>query len=179
MSTSKVLVLIFGFICTVFFIVALFVRRDYKIERKLQIDRPVEQVFDYVRILDNQEEYNLWYLIDPPADKVRTGKDGTLGYVLAWDSDDIRLGKGEEKIVNFKQFRRIDIAVRFKRPLPFTDYIYFITEMTPDNNTVLTWGIHGERMYPTNIVYLYYEMNKLLTYKLERSINKIKRNLEY
>lgn len=180
MKTSRILQLIFGFIIAVILITAIFVRKEYTVESHILILRPVEQVFEYIQILENQQEYSLWNLVDPTAKRVFSGApDGCQGHIVAWDSFDPRLGRGEEEIINLEQNKRIDIEIRFKRPLPFTDYTYMITEMTPENNTVLTWGIHGKRMYPLNIVYLYYDMEALLRLKLNRSIDKIKRNLEY
>ena len=65
-------------------IVAIFVPKSYTVSVAETINVPKQQVYDYVRILDNQKEYSLWVLEDPKLRPVITGTDGTC---LLYTSD--------------------------------------------------------------------------------------------
>ena len=45
-------------------IVALFIPKDYTVEREIIIKQPKNLVFDYLKYLRNQETYSVWYKID-------------------------------------------------------------------------------------------------------------------
>ncbi len=53
------LAIIGGLVC-ILFLAALFTRKAYRIERTVTIGRPVQEVFNYIRHLKNQEQYSKW-----------------------------------------------------------------------------------------------------------------------
>src|SRR5689334_21627878 len=85
-------------ILAIFLLVALFVSKNYKVERAIAINKPVNEVFDYIRYQKNQDQYNKWIMRDPNARKAYTGTDGTVGFIYAWESDSKHVGKGEQEI---------------------------------------------------------------------------------
>ena len=70
-------------IIALFLIVALFVKKDYAVEREIIINKPKQVVFDYVKILKNQDAYSVWNMKDLAAKKTYTGTDGTVGFIAA------------------------------------------------------------------------------------------------
>src|SRR5580693_6026620 len=109
-------------------IVALFVSNDFSIEREVTINKPRQVVFDYIKSLKNQEQYNHWLLIDPGAKKDFRGIDGTVGAVLAWDSNNNDEGKGEQEITKITEGERVESALRFYKPMKNTATTYVTTE---------------------------------------------------
>lgn len=68
-------------------IVALFVKKDYSVEREITTNKPVGVVFNYIRHLKNQDYYSKWLMTDPEMKKTFRGTDGTVGFVYAWDGN--------------------------------------------------------------------------------------------
>lgn len=112
----KILLVVVIIIC-ILLIIALFVKKDYTIEREISISKPKREVFDYIKHLKNQDNYSKWVMTDPSMKKDFKGTDGTVGFIYAWDSKDKNAGKGEEEIINLIEGEKLDVEVRFERPL--------------------------------------------------------------
>lgn len=98
-------------------VVALFVSKEYSVEREVTINKPKGEVFTYVKNLKNQDRYNKWVMMDPKVKRDYRGSDGTVGFVATWDSDNSDVGKGEQEIKNITEGQRMDMEVRFEKPL--------------------------------------------------------------
>lgn len=51
-------------------IVALFVKKDYTVEREIIISKPKAEIFEYIKFLKNQDNYNQQSKIDPNRKKI-------------------------------------------------------------------------------------------------------------
>jgi len=79
-------------------IVGLFVRKDFAVEREVIINKPKDDVFQYVRYLRNHDNFSKWATMDPKMKKDYRGTDGTVGFVSVWESENQDVGKGEHEI---------------------------------------------------------------------------------
>ncbi len=61
--------------------------KEYGLSRSISINRPVTEVYDYVRFLKNQGEYNTWTMMYPEMKKLYTGTGGQIGFIYAWDEN--------------------------------------------------------------------------------------------
>ncbi|RWX03735.1 SRPBCC family protein [Flavobacterium cerinum] len=86
-------------------IIALFVSKEYSVEAKIIINKPKHEVYDYLKIVVNQEVYNKWVKTDPDIKKTLTGIDGTIGFIYAWDGK--KAGAGEQEITGLTDGERI------------------------------------------------------------------------
>src|SRR6478752_5632333 len=105
-------------------IVALFVKKDYNIQREIVINKPKKEVFDYIRFVKNQDNYSKWNMTDPDMKKTYIGNDGTPGFVYSWKSDDDNVGAGEQEITAIKEGEALEMELRFKIPFEMTNYAY-------------------------------------------------------
>src|SRR6187402_2244860 len=94
-------------------IVALFSPKKYTIERQIVINKPRQQVFDFIKFLKNQDHYNKWWTMDPNAKRDYKGTDGTVGFIAAWDSQNKQAGAGEQEITKITEGERLDTEIRF------------------------------------------------------------------
>lgn len=156
------------------FIVALFVRGPYSVQREIVIEKPQEEVFRYISHLKNQDRYNIWAMADPAMTKTYTGTDGTVGFVYAWSSDEA--GKGEMEIKHIIPNERLDLEIRFAEPLATVGQTPFITEALSANSTRVIWSMSGTNPYPLNLMHLF--MDSMLGKDLETSLLKLKTELE-
>ncbi|MFL5728561.1 MAG: SRPBCC family protein [Cytophagaceae bacterium] len=157
-------------------ILALFIKKHYSITRETVIKQPVKKVFDYIKLLKNQDHYNKWWTADPAAKKEFTGTDGTVGFITAWDSKDKRVGKGAQEITAIREGERIDFIIRFYKPFEGVADVYMSTEPLPENQTRVKWGFSGANKYPMNLMNLF--TDKLLGSDLQASIDNLKKELE-
>jgi hypothetical protein len=175
----SILLIIFGIIVSLIalvLIIALFVKKEYVIEREVTVNAPRSAVFDFIRLLKNQERYSKWVMMDPSSRKTYVGTDGTAGFVTTWDSDNSKVGKGSQEIKNIEDNVRIDIEVRFEKPFEGVGIVHLLTDSISPNETRVRWGMHGASKYPMNIANLF--IPELLGKDLQESLENLKRLLE-
>lgn len=175
MKVIKIILGIVVLLILLVLIIALFVDKDYSIRREIVINRPKAEVFDYVRHLKNQDNYNAWVRIDPNMKKEFRGTDGTEGFVYAWDSEIKSAGKGEQEIKSITEGEKVDIEVRFEKPFKGLAHTP-ITTTSEGNGTKVVWGMDGRSAYPMNFMNLF--MGSMLGDKLDESLRDLKNILE-
>ena len=176
----NVLLIIFAVIIAVIVVIliaALFIKKDYAIERSIVIERPSNEVFNYIKNLKNQDHYNKWVMVDPNMKKTYKGTDGTIGFVYAWDGNK-KAGKGEQEIKALAQGERMDLEIRFERPFAGIANTPFIIDTISTGASKLRWGMSSRMKYPMNITLGFMNMDKLLGKDLETSLKNLKNILE-
>jgi uncharacterized protein YndB with AHSA1/START domain len=166
--------LILAVIVLLFFISAAFSRRNYAIRRDVIINAPRQKVFDYVKLLKNQDNFNKWVMSDPTTKKEFTGTDGTVGFIYAWNGK--KSGEGEQEIKNITEGEKIVTEIRFVRPFPAIAYVDMITESLSEGQTKVTWGNASTMKYPINIMLPMIE--KMLAKDMDTSLATLKNILE-
>jgi len=159
-------------------IVALFVPKDMSAEREIVINKPKQEVFNYIKLLANQNNYSKWASMDPAMKKTFRGTDGTVGFVSAWDSENGNVGKGEQEIKGIKDGQRVDYELRFIKPFESTAQAYMTTEPITDNQTKVQWGFSGRMAYPLNIMNLFMNAGKSVGDDFSTGLNNLKTILE-
>jgi uncharacterized membrane protein len=121
------------------FVVALFVQKDYSVTRTITIDKPISEVFDYVKYLKNQDNFSKWAQMDLEMVKAYRGTDATVGFVSAWASENPDVGVGEQEIIAIDEGKRIDFELRFISPFEATEPAYMSTTAVNANQTKVDW----------------------------------------
>ena len=178
MKALKIIGLALAGIIVLVLITGLFVNGQYAVVREVTINKPKQEVFDYVKYLKNQSNFSVWAKIDPAMKTEFRGEDGTVGFVSAWDSKNPDAGKGEQKIVRIEDGNRIDYELHFIEPFESTDFAYLSTEAVSDNQTKVKWGFDGKMKYPMNLMMLFMDMEKMLAPDLQNGLNNLKMLLE-
>lgn len=151
-------------------IVALFVPRTFHAGSEIVINRPKQEVFEYIRHVKNQDHFGKWQLMDPDMKKFYEGEDGTVGFVYKWDSK--VLDKGSQKITRIVEGKRVETELDFGFGDPAQSY--FTTEETGTSTTKVTWGITGKSPYPFNLMQLFFNMDN----DFEEGLGNLKKELE-
>ena len=157
---------------------ALLMKTEYTVSRSIIIQKPLETVFSYLKLLKNQDNFSVWAKMDPNMTKTYKGTDGQVGFIAAWDSENPEVGKGEQEIVNIVDNERIDIKLRFKEPFEAEDDAYFVTEAVDSTHTKVKWGFKGYMDYPSNLMLLAYDIEKELGGALQTGLEDLKKVLE-
>lgn len=178
MKILKGLLLLIVGIVILALVVALFVKKDYAVEREVTINKPIAVVFDYIKHIKNQDQYSVWNRLDPASKKTYTGTDGTVGFISAWESTNKNVGKGEQEITKITESDRIDMKLRFKEPFEAEDEAYMTTQALSESQTKVKWGFKGRMAYPMNIMLLFMDMEGMLGKDLQGGLDTLKTTLE-
>src|SRR5690606_21045164 len=171
----KKIIIVILIIIAIPLIIALFVKKEYAVEREIVINKPEPEVFAYVKYLKNQDNFSVWSMADPNMKKEFTGTDGTPGLIYAWDGNS-DVGKGEMEIKNIAENERVDIQLRFIEPWEGTGESYLGTDAVDANSTKVTWHMHGKSSYPMNFMNLF--MDGMLGKNLQDGLTNLKTVLE-
>lgn len=160
------------------FVVALFQSSSYTIVRDITINRSRNEIFDYIRILKNSEQYSKWVMTDPAMKKEYKGTDGAPGFIYAWDSANKNVGKGEQEISRVIAGERIDYNLRFIKPFEGDAGAYITTESIAPDQTKVTWAFLGEKNYMAKFMHMVLPLVKMLGKDLSISLGNLKNVLE-
>jgi hypothetical protein len=176
MKIVKKVLIVIAVLVAIPLVAAIFIPKDYAVERSISVSKPVHIVYDYLRHLKNQDHYNVWVRMDPAMEKRYTGTDGTIGFISAWNSKDENVGSGEQEIVKLTEDKEVISQMRFKEPFENIAYTHMFTEQVSSNETVVRLGMQGKSPYPFNVMNLF--MNNLLGGDLSASLAMLKNTLE-
>jgi hypothetical protein len=178
MKILKAILLLIVGVIVLALVAALFIKKDYAVEREITISKPKQEVFDYIKYLKNQDQYSVWNKLDPAMKKTYTGTDGTVGFNYAWDSEKKEAGKGDQTISNIKEGERIDMKLHFIEPFEANDNAYMTTETAGDGQTKVKWGFNGRMNYPMNLMLVMMNMDEMLGKDLQDGLTNLKSILE-
>ncbi len=173
------IVLAIAAIIVLLLIIGLFLKKSFSIERETTINQPVQPVFNYIKHIRNQDEYNPWSLMDPGMKKEYRGTDGTVGFISTWESSKPKgPGKGEQEIKSIEENKKLVVELRFLKPFASVSPAWFITDSISGNLTQVKWGIFCEMKFPMNLMGLFMNFEQVMGKELEKGLAKMKENLE-
>jgi hypothetical protein len=151
MNLLIIIILGIAGIIVLLLIIALLLKRQHYVNREIIINAPREKVFDYLKLLKNQDKFNTGSMADSDRIKEFKGTDGTVGYIYAWKGNK-NAGEGEKEIKNIIEGKRIETEIRFVKPMSAIASIIMETESLSDNRTKVNWSNAGTLKYPMNLL---------------------------
>src|SRR4030095_1821982 len=97
MNIIITILLVVAGIIALLLIIALFMKREHYVKREIIINAPLQKVFDYVKLLKNQDQFNKHAKADPGRKEEFTGTDGTVGFIISWNGNK-NVGEGQKEI---------------------------------------------------------------------------------
>ncbi|MGB3453902.1 MAG: SRPBCC family protein [Moheibacter sp.] len=158
MKIFKKILIILLIIIAIPLIVALFVPRESSSEGQIIINKPKQEVFDYIRFVKNQDHFGVWQLSDPGMKTTSEGEDGTVGFKYSWDSE--KLGKGAQQITKIEEGKSMESDMFFYDFDDTPSKAYFRLEEQSPDRTLVKWGVSWTTPYPWNLMSLFYNMDK-------------------
>jgi uncharacterized protein YndB with AHSA1/START domain len=156
-------------------IIALFMKRDHYVKREIIIHAPRQKVFNFLKLLKNQDKFNKWAKADPDRNWDFKGTDGTVGFIISWNGNK-DVGEGEKEIMKIVEGERIETQIRFVRPMATVANIIMETESLSDNQTRVCMSNAGTLKYPMNIMIPIAE--KMFPKDMDISLSTLKNLLE-
>jgi hypothetical protein len=150
MNTVVIILLVVAGLIAVLLIIAFFMKKEHYVKREIVINTPLQKVFDFLKMLKNQDQFNKWARADSDRKWEYKGTDGTVGYIIAW-SGNKKAGVGEKEIMGIFEGKRIATEIRFVKPMRVTASVIMETERISDTQTRVYLINAGTLKYPMNI----------------------------
>jgi len=131
-------------------IIAIFLKKEHYVKREIVINAPGLKVFDFLKLLKNQDKFNKWAKADPERKWEYKGTDGTVGFIISWNGNK-NAGEGEKEITNIVDGKKIETQIRFVRPMKTIADVIMEIESISDNQTKVNLINSGTLKYPMNI----------------------------
>ena len=160
-------------IIALFLIVALFLPSEYKVERSVQINKPVGVVYDYVADFNNFHEWNPWTQFEPGHSYEVSGDSAAVGQKYFWKGEII--GSGQMIFTNLKQNESINATIEFL-PEQGTGVVEWIFD-GDSTSTSVNWILTGSADYPVGR-YMGIMMDSFLGQNFEDGMQKLKEKCE-
>ncbi len=175
MNIILVILLVIVILIAFLAFLALVTKSAYTIERDVVIDQPLHKVFDYIKMIKNQEKYSHWVMQDP-TNKIRyIGTDGTVGFISKWEGNK-QSGKGEQEIMAIEEGKGTKVEVRFEKPFKNIAIFDMLTTAIGENQTKVTWRMLGRNKFPMTLFNLV--ADGLLGKDMSKSLTNLKVILE-
>ncbi|MDX1652299.1 MAG: GyrI-like domain-containing protein [Brumimicrobium sp.] len=171
----KYIIIFFVLILGLFFIIPLFLDKNYKVERSVKVNIEKNRAHEYLRDFSRFEEWSPWKELDSAAVITMEGELGEVGSTYIWSGNE-DIGSGSMTITEIKP-DTIKILLKFVEPFESESMTYYALSGT-NGSTEITWAMEGEMPYPWNIMTLFISMEEQVGKDFEKGLNKLKAKLE-
>jgi uncharacterized membrane protein len=125
--------------------------KEMKISKSIQINKPRQEVYDYLRFTRNMDNYSVWNMADLDKKTTFTGTDGTVGFIYTWDSKLKNVGAGSQETLILQENEKIEFAVRFEKPMKNTGNSKFFLSDHGSNQTDVIWTFNSPAKFPMRL----------------------------
>jgi hypothetical protein len=172
-----IVIYIFIGILALILVLALIAPRHYEVNREVIINKNVIEVFEYIKLVKNQNDWSPWKQKDPNMKQEYFGTDGEVGFVSKWEGNK-QVGTGEQEIISMDKNKRMETQLRFFKPWKSESLGFFTVDEVGENQTKVVWGFKGINPIPYNIMMLFFNFEKAVGKDFEEGLAKLKQVLE-
>ncbi len=155
--------------------IGLFMKMDHYVKREIVVNAPRQKVFEFLKLLKNQDKFNVWAKADSNRKWEYKGTDGTVGFIISWKGNK-DAGVGEKEIMNILEGKRIETQIRFVEPMETVADVIMETESVSENQTKVGLINSGKMDYPMNIFIPFAE--RQFPKDMDKSLENLKKLLE-
>ncbi|AXT19703.1 polyketide cyclase [Flavobacteriaceae bacterium AU392] len=164
-------------IIALFIILAIVAPKKFNISRSIVIEKPLPEVFEYLKYIKNQEQWSPWKKKDPNMKQEYIGTDGEVGFISRWEGNK-DVGTGEQEIIKITDNKSIEVQMRFYKPWKSESEASTNVQDMGNGKTKVTWGFFGKNKVPSNIFMLFFNMDKAVGGDFEEGLASLKEILE-
>lgn len=148
------------------------------IERSVTVNKPITEVYEYLKSLENMKNWSPWSQKDPNVKNEYFGVQGTVGSSHKWESTHPEVGSGNQKILELITNQKVGFELNFITPYKSTALGAFLVE-AKDQQTKVTWQIEMEYNFVQSIVNnVFHLMDKMVGADFEKGLSSLKEILE-
>lgn len=168
---------IFIAIITFFAFLHAWASKEFNISRTVVINRPKEEVYNFVRQLKKEHSWMPWFANEYKGKLKYKGEDGKLDAMLYWKGHK-HFYEGTQKIIKLNQGKLIETRFLIVKPFRLVLLEYKGLKEIDENKTKMVWGIRGGLGFPLSVMALIHPVDKAYGKDLEEGLKNIKSVLE-
>ena len=119
-------------------LLALFAPKNYNVSRSVQVNKPLEEVFNYIKYVKKQNDCSPWKKKDPNMKQEFEGTDGEVGFISCWEGNK-EVGTGEQEITRVVENETLESQLRFLKPWKSQSDAYITVDSIDVTTTRVTW----------------------------------------
>jgi len=163
-------------IVVVFLLIVAMQPAQYRVARSATVTAPAQAVFAQVNDFHKWEAWNPWGKIDPAMKHSYEGAPAGTGAIYTWVGNN-EVGEGRMTIIESRPSDLIRIKMEFFKPFAGNSIAEF-TFKPEGNQTVVTWGMTGEKNFMAKAIHLFMNMDKMIGGQFEKGLAQIKTLVE-
>lgn len=175
MKAIRITSLVLAALLILFMVGGAFLPESLKVERSVQIDRPVAEVYPYVADFANWPSWNPWSEMEPGA--VNTFSSPSSGKGASWSWEGLEIGKGSLTAEDVKENEYLHSRLSFLEPWESEAKDQWQFTAIDENTTELSWSNEMELSYPLERYYAFF-LDAVLGEQMEKGLNKLKQVAE-
>ncbi|NND94776.1 MAG: hypothetical protein HKN45_07895 [Flavobacteriales bacterium] len=144
MKALKIILFIIAVLILLFIILGFIGPKTYDVSRSIELDAPIEMVYEQVSDLSNMVDWDPWKEQMPDMKTTINGPGDEVGSYRRWESSE---SVGEEWLVELIPNKSVETELRFIEPFEMTSKGYHDLETTEDGKTSLSIGFKGENSF--------------------------------
>jgi hypothetical protein len=158
-------------------IAAVFVKRNFMVQRELAIPKDPQEIFSFIKYLNNHKYFSKWVTNHATDTTGTRGIDGTVGYIQPWNNYQDKAGIGELEIKAFKENEKIHLLHHYFKPIKGLGESEIIIRQNGHAGSLVRWQYTGHTKYPFNLITSMINMDKIIGKDLDQCLNRLKEKL--
>lgn len=175
MKAIRITSLIIAALLILFMVGGAFLPESVRIERSVQINRPVEEVYPYVADFANWPSWNPWSEMEPGA--VNTFSSPSSGKGASWSWEGTEIGKGSLTAEEVKENEYLQSRLSFIEPWESEAKDQWQFTVMDEQTTQLKWTNEVGLSYPFERYYALI-LDAMLGDQMEKGLAKLKKVAE-
>lgn len=175
MKILKYTGIVLGAIVVLFFLIALFLPNQSRVERSITINKSAKEVYKVLIDFKMYEQWNPFLKMEPQAKHSFSTPSNQVGSTWEWDGE--KTGKGKLTHSRIVENSEIEESMVFLAPMKGVAKSFYFLEPGENGGTKVRWVYEGEAGYPTGR-YMALMMDSLLGPAFESGLKDLKTILE-
>lgn len=153
-------------------IVAAFQADTYRVEGSIVIAAPAAAIFSQINDLRRAQVWSPWVKLDPAANYTFEGPSAGVGAINTWAGNS-QVGEGRQTIVASRPDELVRTNLEFYKPMAGSAVAEFALKPA-GSGTVVTWSMSGAKNYPSKLICLFMNMDKMIGGPFETGLANLK-----
>lgn len=149
---------------------------EFRVERRLRITAPAEQLWTLVGELRGFNRWNPYERKDPLIKGQYAGTASGIGSRYSWESD--KVGTGSLEIIGQQPGRAVQMKLDFVKPFEAHNQAEFALQPTPDGATEVSWRMHGPANFMSKLMGVFMDMDKMVGRDFEDGLQNLRQFAE-
>lgn len=149
---------------------------EFRVERRLRIAAPAEQLWPLVGELKGFNRWNPYERKDPLIKTRYSGPPAGVGSRYDWESD--KVGVGSMEVTRQLPGRAVQMKLDFLKPFEAHNQAEFTLQPTPDGATEVRWAMHGPARFMTKLMGVFMDMDRMVGRDFEDGLHNLRQLAE-